>query len=84
MIGDLVEYMAKGLVREADKVSVAETATGGQVDVSITVAPDDYGRLIGRSGQTINAVRAVAEAAGRRNGLSVMVDVVEPGSRPRR
>ena len=52
-------------------------------EVNVTVDQEDYGRLIGRNGQTINAIRTVAEAAGKRQGVSVAVEVVD-GPRPPR
>ncbi len=82
MISELVEFIAEGLVRNPDDVSVETTTTGSQVELSLNVAADDYGRIIGRSGQTINAMRTIAAAAGRKQGLSVALDVVEP-ERPR-
>ena len=83
MITELVEFIADGLVRNPDDVSVEATTTGSQVELNLTVAADDYGRIVGRSGQTINAMRTIVAAAGRRQGLSVALDVVEP-ERPRR
>jgi predicted RNA-binding protein YlqC (UPF0109 family) len=79
VIGELVGFLVKGVVRRPEEVSVAESATAGRVAVSIGVAPDDYGRVIGRSGQVIHAIRALAEFAGERAGKEVLVDVVEPG-----
>ena len=83
MISSLVEFMTKSLVREADKVVVEEVDRGGRLEVNITVGQEDYGRLIGRSGQTINAIRTVADAAGKRRGVSVAVEVVD-GPKPSR
>ena len=83
MISSLVEFMTKCLVRKADKVVVEGSDRGGRIEVNVTVDQEDYGRLIGRNGQTINAIRTVAEAAGKRQGVSVAVEVVD-GPRPPR
>jgi predicted RNA-binding protein YlqC (UPF0109 family) len=74
---DLVEYIARALVSEPDSVRVEEVEENGDVVLEIRVAPDDLGRVIGRSGRVANALRSVAKAAATPRGQRVMVEIVE-------
>jgi uncharacterized protein len=82
VIAELVEHLAKVVVRHPDAVVVKAAQKPGRVDVALHVAYDDFGRVIGKSGQTIGAFRTLAGFAGRRQGLEVTVEVVEETRRP--
>lgn len=74
--GALVDSIVRRLVNEPDRVSVvSEKSESGAVLVTITTAPDDVGRVIGRKGATINAIRLVAKAASVKPGEKVDVDL---------
>ncbi|MDR3255913.1 MAG: KH domain-containing protein [Synergistaceae bacterium] len=74
--GDIVEYIVKRLVNQPDKVSVtSERNDGGAVMVTISTASDDIGRVIGKRGATINAIRLVAKSAAVKPGEKVDVDL---------
>ncbi|MCC6176407.1 MAG: KH domain-containing protein [Chloroflexi bacterium] len=73
---DLVEYLARSLVSDADAVSVEEVNAGRITVYEVTVAEGDVGKLIGRQGKVIRAVRSVVKAAATRAGTRVDVDVV--------
>ena len=49
----------------------------GTVVLELSVAEDDYGRIIGRGGRTANALRTVVRAAAVRERKRVLVDIVE-------
>ena len=75
---DLIEFLARALVDSPDKVSVESfEEDDGTVVYELRVAEDDVGKVIGRSGRTVNAVRAVVRAAAMREGRRVLVDVVD-------
>jgi len=76
---DLVEYIARALVSDPDAVRVDELEGDGEGDIvlEVHVAPDDLGRVIGRSGRVANALRSVAKAAATPRGQRVMVEIVE-------
>jgi predicted RNA-binding protein YlqC (UPF0109 family) len=59
----------------ADEVEVSETETDSRVDLELRVAPDDMGRVIGRQGRTIRAIRTVVKAASVKQGKRVSVEV---------
>lgn len=74
--GSIVDYMVRRLVNEPDKVEVtSERNDGGAVMVTITTAAEDVGRVIGKRGATINAIRLVAKAAAVKPGEKVDVDI---------
>jgi predicted RNA-binding protein YlqC (UPF0109 family) len=75
---DLLEYLAEGLVDEPEKVSV-ESFDGedGTIVLELCVAPDDYGKVIGRGGRTAQALRTVVKAAATGEGSHVLVDIVD-------
>lgn len=73
---DLVEFLAQSLVANPDAVSVEEVQAGRIVVYEVSVAEDDVGKIIGRQGKVIRAIRTVVKAAATRAGTRVDVDVV--------
>ena len=74
----LVEYVVKQLVTEPDAVVVKEVPReDGGVSVRISVASGDVGRIIGKKGATINALRQLTRASAAKAWDTVDVDVVE-------
>ena len=80
MIASAVELMVKGIVAEPDQVAVTSQAAGQRLDIKVNVAAADYGRVIGRNGQTISAIRTLAALAGSHAGTTVTVDVSDEGT----
>ena len=74
---ELLEFLARELVDDPDAVVVTETADDRGVLLSLKVAPDDMGKVIGRAGRTARAIRTVVRAAATRRGTSVHVDIVD-------
>ena len=74
---ELVEFIVKYLVTQPEVVSVESNDSEGGVKVMIKVAHEDVGRIIGKRGATINAIRLLAKAAAVKAGESVDVDIVE-------
>jgi len=74
---ELVEYIVKYLVTQPEAVSVESNDSEGGVKVMIRVAHEDVGRIIGKRGATINAIRLLAKAAAVKAGERVDVDIVE-------
>lgn len=76
--GSLVEYVTKSLVAETDQVQVtSEKTDDGAVRLLIKVAQSDIGRMIGRKGATINAIRQIVRASAVKAGDKVEIDVAE-------
>ncbi len=75
---ELVRYVAKALVNEQEAVQVTSSEDEeGVVRILIDVADGDIGRMIGRRGATINAIRQVVRASAVKSGDRVVVDVRE-------
>jgi uncharacterized protein len=74
---DLVEFLARALVEDPDAVHVEEVDGDGETVLELRVAPDDLGRVIGRSGRVANAIRTVAKAAATHEERRVLVEIVE-------
>jgi uncharacterized protein len=73
----VLEYIARSLADEPDAVELEVTERGGKVVFSLSVGPDDMGRVIGRRGRTAQAIRALVGAAGARDGVTTSVDIVD-------
>ncbi|MBU1200499.1 KH domain-containing protein [Patescibacteria group bacterium] len=78
----LVEYIVSNLVNHPEDVVIEEEKTPGEEDSSniiIQVNPEDIGRVIGRSGKVINAIRQIARIAAIQKGVRVRVDLKDDG-----
>lgn len=73
----LVEYIAKQLVTDPSSVEVTGSEGEEGLSVRILVAAGDVGRIIGKRGATINAIRQVVRASAAKAGDKVDVDVEE-------
>ena len=77
MMEELVSFIAKNLVDEPDSVKVETREEGDTVVISLSVAPGDMGKVIGRQGRIAKAIRTVVKAASVRVDKKYMVDIVE-------
>ena len=77
MMEELVSFIAKNLVDEPDSVKVETREEGDTVVISLSVAPGDMGKVIGRQGRIAKAIRTVVKAASVRENKKYMVDSVE-------
>ncbi len=77
-VQQLIEFIARLLVDHPDQVAVREFGTGDRVRLELTVARDDMGRVIGKSGKVANSIRTVLRVAAEREGKQATLDVVEP------
>ncbi len=76
MYVELVEYMVKSLVDDPESVAVEETRETGQVLLELRVAEPDMGRVIGKSGRIINAVRSIVQIAAAKKGDRVSLELI--------
>ena len=72
---ELVEVIASALVDNPSEVVVTETETEEGIVLSLTVAPDDMGKVIGKQGRIAKAIRTVVRAAGYKGDKKIMVDI---------
>jgi predicted RNA-binding protein YlqC (UPF0109 family) len=74
----LVELLARSLVDHPEAVVVQEVDGPHATVVELRVSPDDLGKVIGRGGRVIKAIRILARAAATRSGKRVTVEIVRP------
>ena len=75
---DLLEYLARGLVEHPDQVRVTEVhEEDGATVLELSVADDDYGKVIGRGGRTAKSLRTLVKAAAVRENRRVVIDIVD-------
>lgn len=72
---NLLLVLARSIVEEPEKVEVSGTETDSRVDLQLRVAPEDMGKVIGRGGRTIRAIRTVVKAASVKVEKRVNVEV---------
>src|SRR5213593_2921028 len=72
-----VEHIARHLVDDPDGVFVDANERGDNVTLLVHASPGDLGRIIGKRGRVIQAMRQVARAAGATEDVRVTVDVAE-------
>ena len=75
---DTVEMIVKALVNDAEAVDVREIERDGKTTlIEVRVAADDMGKVIGRQGKTVRALRSLLFAAGQKRGRRYVLDIVE-------
>jgi predicted RNA-binding protein YlqC (UPF0109 family) len=74
---DLLAYLVKGLVDSPEEVTVESFEEDDALVLELRVGEDDTGKVIGRSGRTVQAIRTVMRACGSRQGRRVLVDIVD-------
>ena len=75
---DAVELIVRKLVREPESVDVREVERDRSTTViEIRVAQSDVGKVIGRQGRTVKALRSLLYAAGQKKGRRYVLEIVE-------
>ncbi len=77
-VEDLLTYLARGLVDHPEDVVVERfDEDDGAILLELSVAEDDYGKVIGRGGRTAQALRTVLRASADGQGHRVLLDIVD-------
>ncbi len=74
---NLLVLLVRPIVDEPDRVEVEASESDTRVELELRVAPDDIGKVIGRGGRTIRAIRTVVKAASVKVGKRVNVEVAD-------
>lgn len=74
---NLLLFLTRNLVDEPERVAVEARETDSRVNLTLHVAPDDIGKVIGRQGRTIKAIRSVVKAASVKLDRRVNVEVAD-------
>jgi uncharacterized protein len=72
-----LEYVVKGLVNHPDQVTITPVERQGLTVFELRLHPEDVGRVIGRQGMTINAIRSLLLAGSARQGVRCTLEIVE-------
>lgn len=73
-----LEYVVKSLVDNPDKVQIVRTVDEMGVLLTLTVAQEDMGKIIGRQGNTAKAIRILLRVVGMKNNARVNLKINEP------
>lgn len=73
---ELVEVIASALVDNPEEIEVTETEDENQIVLSLKVAPDDMGKVIGKQGRIAKSIRSVVKAAASKIDKKVDVDIL--------
>lgn len=75
----LLDYIVPNIVNHPEDVVITEAEDNGLVTYSIKVNPEDMGRVIGKSGKVIKAIRQIGRIIAIKKGIRVNIDVVDEG-----
>ena len=75
---EFIEYIAKQLVDKPDKVSVEETIPDEHtIEINLKVDNSDMGKVIGKHGNNVNAMRTLLMAVGAKGGHRAKLQIIE-------
>jgi predicted RNA-binding protein YlqC (UPF0109 family) len=74
---EFLEFVIRQLVEFPDEVMLSEIANGKTTVFRLQMRQTDVGRIIGRNGQTINAIRALLASSASRHGQRATLEIVE-------
>ena len=74
---EAVDMIVRALVDDVEAVDVREVKREGATLIEVRVAPGDMGKIIGRQGRTVRALRALAHAVGLKKKHRFVLEIVE-------
>jgi hypothetical protein len=78
-VKELVELIAKSLVDDPDKVQVSQLDGEQSSIIELKVAPEDVGKIIGKQGGNVQAIRVILGAAGMKLKKRFVLEIIEKG-----
>lgn len=72
-----LEYIVKGLVQHPEAVAITPVEREGTTIYELRLHPLDVGKVIGRQGMTINAIRSLLLAGSAKKGLRCTLEIIE-------
>ncbi len=76
-LGNFVDYVVRALVDKPESVKIQVDKLENSTVIKINCAKEDMGKVIGKNGKTIMAIRSLVSGAGGRLGQKLSVEVVE-------
>ncbi|HEU4833641.1 MAG TPA: KH domain-containing protein [Pyrinomonadaceae bacterium] len=74
---DAIEMIVKALVDDSETVDIREVEQRGATLIEVRVAPNDVGKVIGKQGRTIRALRSLARIGGTKKNRRYLLEIVE-------
>ena len=74
---ELIEYIAKSLVDQLDAVKVTEVTGERTSVIELSVAEEDMGKIIGKQGRTVSAIRTIFNAASRKQKKRTILEIID-------
>ena len=75
---ELIEYIARALVDDPDSVEVTEFGDDQASMITLKVAREDLGKVIGKKGRTAKAMRTLLGASAAKNRKRSTLEIMEP------
>lgn len=72
---EFLQYVIGKLAEYPDDIIITKTEKSGSVTFHVCLHKSDVGRVIGRGGQTVQALRSLLQAAGQKKGIRVYLDI---------
>jgi predicted RNA-binding protein YlqC (UPF0109 family) len=76
-VKQFLEFVIRYLVEFPDEVIITESPTGNTTVFRLAMRQSDVGRIIGRNGQTIQAIRALLSSSAARHGQKASLEIIE-------
>jgi len=73
----LIQYIVKAVVDRPDQVELRASDSEGGKLYELKVAPEDVGKVIGRDGRTVNALRTLLAVVSQRRGIKARLEILE-------
>ncbi len=73
----VLDYVVRSIVDEPESVFIEVDQRRGRTELTVSVAQSDTGKVIGRRGHVIQAIRTLVRAAGARDGVDVSVEIAD-------
>ena len=74
---ELIDYIARALVDDPDRVEVNEVAGESTSVIELKVAKEDLGKVIGKNGRTARAMRTILSAASTKLRKRAVLEILE-------
>jgi predicted RNA-binding protein YlqC (UPF0109 family) len=74
---EAIEMIVRALVDNPDAVDIREVEKSGATLIEVRVAQEDVGKIIGKQGRTIRALRSLARVVGSKNNRRYSLEIVE-------
>ena len=79
---ELVEYIVKALVDKPEAVEINESQNEMATIIEVRTAPEDAGKVIGREGRIVNALRTIVKAGAAKEQKRITVEILTEDRRP--